>query len=431
MNRLIRSARLLALLTFMSVAVSAAEYGEEAASRKEPAPAPGLLETVRRLAQENPAGSFFLALRPRYEYARVDGLDKAHAATLRIAPGFGSRRWHGFSFLIEGEAIIALDGDDYWDATGRPNGESPIADPADVDLNQAYLNWEHADSKSFVRLGRQRLRFDDARFVGNAPWRQNEQTFDAAHVSTAFGGSDFQASYTFIGQVKRVFGDRGPAARRDSLSRSHFLRFGWSPDPRFDLKAYAYSIDLLGLRDASSHTFGGRAAGALPFSERASLEYLVEYAYQVDAADQPVDYATDFVRAQIGVRDERAGRVALAFDRLASDRGRAVFLTPLGSRHGVNGWADVFIDNGGVDGLMDLALSLAPRLPGRFEPLIELHHYWSERASTELGWEIDAQLRYRITPSLSTMGKVAWFSQLSPRAPEDTTRVWFLFEFAI
>ena len=392
---------------------------------------PSRWEGLRRGVKENPVGAFFVRARPRYEFADDEGRDVSHALTLRLAPGFGTRRRFGLSALVEGELIAALDGDDYWDTTGATRDRTPIADPPDLDLNRAYLDWEHAESRTHFRLGRQRLAFDDARFVGNAPWRQNEQTFDAVFLRSGFGRKDVFASYTFTLQVNRIFGDRGPASRRDSETRNHFVRLGWRPDERFGVTAYAYLIDLRGLSVQSSHTFGGRLRGTLPIAPAQAVDYTLEVAHQVDAADNPVDYAARFMRARFAFQDEELGEVALAFDRLGSDDGRAVFATPLGSRHAVNGLADVFLDNGGPDGLLDASLSLAPRLPARFETLAEIHYFRSDEVSTELGWEVDAYLSRALTPSLSAMAKVAWFRGLSSRAPEDRLRVWLMFELSL
>jgi hypothetical protein len=50
-----------------------------------------------------------------------------------------------------------------------------VADPAFLAINRfALLNNSLANTT--LTLGRQRIVLDDARFVGNGGWRQNEQT---------------------------------------------------------------------------------------------------------------------------------------------------------------------------------------------------------------------------------------------------------------
>ena len=62
-------------------------------------------------------------------------------------------------------------------AQRRP-GYSVVADPMTIGLNR--LQVQYKSKPLTVTLGRQRINLDDQRFVGNAGWRQNEQTFDAA-----------------------------------------------------------------------------------------------------------------------------------------------------------------------------------------------------------------------------------------------------------
>ena len=83
---------------------------------------------------------------------------------------------HGFSALLEGEGIASA-GDRYNSGANGVTTRPAITDPEGAELNQAYLAWKggHAGAT----LGRQRLLFDNQRWIGNSGWRQNEQTFDA------------------------------------------------------------------------------------------------------------------------------------------------------------------------------------------------------------------------------------------------------------
>src|SRR5690606_13404246 len=112
----------------------------------------------------------------RYEHVddRAFAAD-ADAATLRLRAGMRLATGSGWNGLLEAEGVAAS-GDYNSGANGR--GSLPqILDPRGIELNQAWLGWKGA--RGAVALGRQRLLFDNQRWVGNVGWRQNEQTFDA------------------------------------------------------------------------------------------------------------------------------------------------------------------------------------------------------------------------------------------------------------
>ena len=58
-----------------------------------------------------------------------------------------------------------------------------MGDPETTELNQAYLSFRGGET--ILSAGRQRLVLDNARFVGEGAWRQNQQTFDA--LTAQFG----------------------------------------------------------------------------------------------------------------------------------------------------------------------------------------------------------------------------------------------------
>jgi hypothetical protein len=56
-----------------------------------------------------------------------------------------------------------------------------IPDPETNELNQAYLQYD--GHGNVIRLGRQRIAYDNHAFVSNGPWRQNDQTFDSFSIT--------------------------------------------------------------------------------------------------------------------------------------------------------------------------------------------------------------------------------------------------------
>ncbi len=61
--------------------------------------------------------------------------------------------------------------------------------------------------------------WDNARFIGNVGFRQNEQTFDALRVGTTYL-PDTDIGYTYLEEVHRIFG-RDHAAGRLEMVIAH------------------------------------------------------------------------------------------------------------------------------------------------------------------------------------------------------------------
>ena len=131
----------------------------------EAAPDRGPVARLLHTLKNNPLGTFYLELRPRWEFADIDGDRNANALTLRTVAGLGTRSWKGLSLLVEGESVITVDSDWYFDGTGRSNGRSFVPDPPKTDLNQLYLDYESPWAGTSLRIGRQRMQLDDERFI--------------------------------------------------------------------------------------------------------------------------------------------------------------------------------------------------------------------------------------------------------------------------
>ena len=125
-------------------------------------------------------GEAHLNLRLRAEIVDATSLEGAQAYTERLRAGYGSKPFNGFSFSFDFEDIRTAD-DDLYNASGIHGDPAKVvvADPEGTELNQGYLKFQDPDQRLTLMGGRQRIILNDARFVGNVGWRQNEQTFDA------------------------------------------------------------------------------------------------------------------------------------------------------------------------------------------------------------------------------------------------------------
>ena len=377
-------------------------------------------------------GQVKLNVRGRYEYADIHrGPSASNAVTLRTRLGYGTAPWEGLSAYFEVENVATPDRDAYFDGV-RPNDRSLVADPTVTEVNQAFVALDREDfGDSMARFGRQRIIFDDARFIGNVGWRQNEQTYDAALAETALGVEGLVIQYAYLLEVHRIFGDQGGPGTRDFDSNSHLVRAAWDVAPWLGLVGFAYLLDLRDSPSNSANTFGARATGTIGLAGDWSLAYPGSYAYQVDGGtsggDNPLDYEAHYALADLAIGYAPLGALGGGYELLGSDGGRAQFTTPLATAHAFNGWADAFLDNGGPRGLQDLYAYLGAKLPCAIAGKVVYHHFFSHSRSRDLGYEIDALLSRKLGKYVTVLTKVAWYDGRGPgsASPADRIRYWF------
>jgi hypothetical protein len=376
-----------------------------------------------------------LNVRARVSLADLEGLEPSQAYTLRTRAGLEAKPLHGFSALAELEHTWSLDDSQYFDAASTPNGKTPIADPENLELNRAWV--QYASDEIFgapvsvkAKGGKQRIIFDDARFIGNVGWRQNEQTYDGALGQSNWSIDGLTTQYAYVWHVQRVFGNQGPTAdSRDYDSDAHLARVHYGGFEGHDLTAFAYLLDFG--RDSianSSNSYGVRAAGKIPCGDDWTLGYSASYAYQTDAGRNR-DYEAHYGWAHLEAKLAEVGTLGVAYEHRGSDDGNAQFVTPLATAHKFNGFADAFLGTGGPRGLQDLAITVSPQLPWKLNGKVVYHEFWRADGGAHLAREVDAVLSRPLTGHLTALVKGAWFDGRSG-GPADRYRVTFALTFA-
>jgi len=360
--------------------------------------------------------------RVRVELVDFDGLDASQAYTVRTRLGVETKPFYGLSFYVEGENVFSFAESRYFDTVETPTGQSPIADPEKTEVNQLFAQYQKENLLDLdLKGGRQRIKLDDERFVGNVGWRQNEQTYDAARIAVSPGVDGLTTAYGYIWDVRRIFGNQGPPSQRDFDSRSHFVRIAYDKIEGAKIVVFAYLFDFDNSPRNSSNSYGFRVTGQLSLSEPLSLKYAASYAVQRDAASNPVNYTAHYVAVEAALDLSDVGAMAGGYELLGSDDGRARFVTPLATAHKFNGWADAFLDNGGTNGLQDLYFSASPKLPWGIEGKLIYHRFWSDEGRDSLGGEIDIVVSKQINRYVQILSKGAWFNG-SSEGPVDRWR---------
>lgn len=332
-------------------------------------------------------------LRLRYESVDQDSAaDSADALTARLRAGFEVAA-DGFSFLAEGEGTLGLIND--YNDTIPGNGLEPfpvVADPENIELNRLQIGYKKGGYS--LTVGRQRIILDNARFVGNVGWRQNEQTFDAVRGQAKIGPVSLDATYS--NSQRTIFGVDSP--------NEHFngdlvlLNAGVDLKP-VKIKGFSYLIDYDTRLAFSSKTYGILASASVPLGA-VKLDLSATYANQSDYGSNPNDYSADYINLELGTGI--AGfSLKGGYEELGTDGGVASFQTPLATLHAFNGWADIFLTTP-AGGLRDYYVSLGkgfklPALPG-LKAGVTYHKFESDIGGLEYGTEWDASLGFTVGP---------------------------------
>ncbi len=274
------------------------------------------------------------------------------------------------------------------DVSDRP----VVADPKCTEINQAYLQYKQG---SFAGIGgRQVINLDNQRFVGNAAWRQNDQTYDA--VTVKLGALPrTQLFLSYVGNVNRITGpengtlpanlrgDTGLLNARVDLSAAgavtlfdYLLRFDDDHD-------YPSAVS----ENLSSNSYGLYYARSHKLSEGTKLNWTGSYAHQSDTGDSRLDYDADHYLLEGGLGYGSYGlRVGYELPSGNDDPGTTGFQTPLATLHAFQGWADRFTTTpqaGVEDFCIDASAGYKFGEKKRYEALLKFASYQADEFATD------------------------------------------------
>jgi hypothetical protein len=390
-----------------------------------------LLLTAARAFAAEPAsvaeaigqGKVSLNVRLRYEHVAQASLLDANALTLRTRLGYTTAPLHGFKAMVEGENIVAADGDAYSQSGLNPAAgpRAVVADPETTELNQAFL--AYGSQATTFSVGRQRLVLDNQRFIGDVGWRQNQQTYDAAVLQDK-SLAKTTLTYAYLARVNRVFSDRHPQGKW--TSDSHLLNASYAGLPLGTVTGYAYLLDFENSGANSCATYGVSLAGTAALDRGFTASYRIEGARQSDYGPNPASYSTSYSILEAGVGN-KAGSVSLAHEVLGSNRNQG-FRTPLATLHAVNGWADLFLTTP-AGGLRDTFGKASLSLPADTMLTAFYHRFASARNGERVGTEWDMLLARKFSPRVSGLAKWADFRRDVAAFP-NVRKLWLMAEYA-
>ena len=401
-------------LLLLSALTNPPALGEEKGPAKSPAQPVGG-NAAASFTEAFTKGKFnFIALL-RYEYADQRNLQEAQLLSIRPRFGFTTAAYYGLQGMIEAENITAITDDDLYNAAGSNGqpGRTVIADPETTELNQAWLSYSNCDS--VLKAGRQRIVFDNSRWVGDVIWRQNQQTYDSVRLDNA-SIPDLSLSYSYVWHVNRIFGDVSglPLGNQDYDSDSHLFHAEYAGLKGMKLVGYVYLMDFdhpaAAIQNNSNATYGGYIQGAWTWDKERNgkLNYRGEFAWQTDYGNSALDYSAPFVAAEL-TADYGRFTLGAGYELLESDKNTSLRM-PFSTLHAFDGWADVFLTAPApADGLQDLYAVAAVRLPYEVPLRVLFHQFYSAKGGADYGQELDAVVSRKFGKHFTALVKYAHY----------------------
>lgn len=372
-------------------------------------------------------GQVTFNLRYRFEHVDQDGLKTTKGDPVRLRLGYLTPKFAGFQAFAEFEGNTPIFEDDYNDTTNGKTEYAVIADPSESELNQGWLSFDTIPS-TVIKGGRQRIVLDNQRFVGAVGWRQMEQTFDAVNLLNTYLGN-FSANVTYIWNIRSI-------TSKDVNMQSPLLNLKYSFQDIGSLTGYGYWLDYDDPDNSgpfeyafSTQTLGLRFDGKIGvMADDLKLLYTAEYASQSDYQDNPIDYTADYYHLIGGLLAPNSGSMLtnisgkIAYEVLGADNGVS-FKTPLGTNHGFNGWADLFLTVP-PDGLRDLYGILSSTIAGVKVDLI-YHDFQADEGSSDYGTEFDVMVTKKFGKHYTLQAKYADYN--ADEYKSDTQKFWLQF----
>ena len=337
-------------------------------------------------------GEAHLNLRLRYESVAEDvaagGNKTGDALTLKTRVNYKTDGFKGFSGFVEFDDVSNFAGDSNDSVNGQVS-ESLIADPVGSEVNQAFISYSNWNSE--FKYGRQRLTYDNHRFVGHVGWRQNEQTYDAFTAANS-SVENLKLNYAHIANVNRIFGEA--SAVGDTEMGSHLLNASYTL-PAGTVTGYAYLLEtddnFAGFKRMDTDTYGIRWQGVV-----GDLAYNVEYASQESAGNNPADYSSDYMLVEANYKLAPL-TLGLGYEALGADKD-GFFITPLATLFKFQGWTDMFLNKGLgniSEGINDTYFTVGGAALG-VNWLLAYHSFESEQnnaaGDSDLGSELGAMV---------------------------------------
>jgi len=341
----------------------------------------------------------------------------ANANTIRTRLGLLSPIFHGLQGYVEYEGTHVLQSD-YNNNRGAHSEYSVIADPGYNELNQLWISYAGVPD-TVIKGGRQRIKLDDDRFIGNVGWRQMETTFDSALVTNQ-SIKNLTVNVGYIGNVQTF------TSTTENIN-APILNANYKLGDYGNLIGYGYWLDYTERANynKSSQTYGLRFINSdkpKKFYDHYSLLYTAEWSYQEDYQHSPTAYQAHRYNVMGGFAAYNFNFQG-AMEQLNGSGLNKTFNTPLGTNHAFQGWADLFLvtpDNG----IRDVFGTVNAKFMENDSLVLSgIYHDFSDDTSRiHYGKEWDFQAVKKFGKHYSLLAKYANYE--ADRYSTDTQKIW-------
>lgn len=360
--------------------------------------------------------------RLRYENVDQDGkAEHSNAWTMRSLIGWQTKPLNNFSVAAQLINVTQFNNDFYDNTNTTFGGATPanksayplVVDPDYTGVNQLFVEWTGLpDTK--VRLGRQSVKLDNVRFIGNVEFRQIMQVFDGVAVENKSVPNVelYAAHFEGLRRITSEYFSKG------SVEIAHAT---WKYSPTENLTGYGYLQDMAkngfttGLTspsDNSTQTFGLRADGSHKVNDSLKALYTAEYAKQDNYRGGNSAIDAHYWRLGGGAG---YGNWSARLDRevLSSNNGLYGFQTPLATGHLFQGLGDSFLTTP-KHGIEDTFITLNGKV---LDVQLSAEYHWLDSnknyattggTGNHYGKELDLVAGYSYDKNWS--GKVEYFS---------------------
>ena len=348
-------------------------------------------------------GKTNFATQARYESVESPNHTKgqAKAMTLGTRLGYETGAYHDFAANVQVQGVWSNKQFNDLQTNGNNNtGLNTVNDHGGVGVNSAHLIYRGI-ADTTLRQGRQIIRYDDDRWVGNVDWRQNWQSFDASSITNkSLADTTIQAAY--VTNVNRPSGDGAIASNSNGISsgnahmKSTLVNINNKSLSFADIVAYSYRLDYTNPAQAAAstgaaNTFGSTDTTGLKLAKGGidvagyKFGWVAEMANQKNFKLNTASYNARYTNINANVGGS-LGNIKIGQEVLGSDNSRSV-QTPLSTLFAFNGWADMFLVTP-TTGLKDSYVKLRSDAMGIVYGA-DYHQFKSDAGSTNLGRELD------------------------------------------
>lgn len=384
------------------------------------------IEDALKFYDDGKSGAIKFDLNYRYENAHQENaLETANANTARLRLGYLTPVWHGLQGFAEYEGNLVLQ-DDYNSLRNGNTGYSVVADPSVSELNRFWLAYTGLEGALF-KLGRQRIKWDDDRFIGNVGWRQLEQTYDSFLTSYSHPSlPELEAKFAYLANVQTIIGT-------SENIEAPLLNINYKLGDFGNAIAYAYWLDYTEREnfEKSSQTYGLRLhccdkpLASYKLTDAIGVAYTAEWGHQSDYGNGATSYDVDRLNLMGGV-SVFGVMFQGAVEQLDGTGLNQTFDTPLGTNHAFQGWADLFLQTpaNGIRDVFGTVMAPLP-IPGVDVVLAGIYHGFSDdTGALDYGDEWDLQATAKFGKHYSLLIKYATYNAGGVLPNVDTQKFW-------